>query len=776
MTAYSARPVFGVRALFLAAVTFPVSCGGAFAQSAAGSALTVSDDDIVITARKSNERLQDTPISVNALSAKQLQERGAVDVKDILRSVPGFSFSNVERGLGNYSIRGVSTVAASPTVGIYLDDISLVTIATLFSGAFDPVFFDMERVEVLKGPQGTLYGGSSMGGAIKYVSAKPNLGEWGGSAAIGLAATAHGSASYNGEAVINLPIVADTLAIRTGGFYRHDGGYIDNVAGLEIQNSNRSSEPSPDYVPQTLNSLSTRDRNNQNSGETLAGRLSLLWEPDSTWSILPALFYQDYKLRNPSQFFTNLPSLTSTYRLAQPTHDRAGIYSLAVDKDVGFAKVTSLTAYFDRRLNFTRDYSFFIGGLVPPAFSLTSNNVSISRTKTFSEELRIGSNGGPAAPLQWVAGLFYSDQDDTLDQIVTTPGAIPILGSETGYEGVTRTRMKQYAAFGEASYEVADGLSVMAGVRLFQVKQSLDLVADGPFNGGLTIITDRRSNEKGVNPKIGASYKAAPNNMVFVSAAKGFRPGGPNRSQISPLLCAVDLERLGLSAAPVAYESDDLWSYEIGTKNQFADGSVTLNGALFYTDWKNIQQQVNLTNCGFQFTGNAGSAHVKGAEAETRIQLGSALSFGGTVTYTDAKIVEAAAGAAAQDGQEVQAVPKWMASANLSYTIPIGGEWQAELRAEYQYQSRARQQFENVQAVSFVDGILGVVPNLNEFREGYQVVNTSAAFNHGSMQVRLYVNNVFDVSPWIDTNLGFGSDRSTTIRPRTVGIDVRQKF
>ncbi|SLK10161.1 TonB-dependent receptor [Novosphingobium mathurense] len=733
-------------------------------------------DDIVVTARKTSERLQDVPISVNAVSADQLRDRGAVDVKDVLRVVPGFSFSGVERGLGNYNIRGVSTVASSPTVGIYLDDISLVTIATTFSGAFDPVFFDVERLEVLKGPQGTLYGGSSMGGAIKYVSAKPDLTRIGGSTAAGLAFTAHGDPSYTAEGVINLPIVEDHLAIRGGLFYRHDGGYIDNVAGLDVQNSNYSSAASPDYVPLAQPSLSTRDKDDQNSANTYVGRLSLLWQPDPSWSITPALFYQDYRLRNPSQFFVNTPDLTSSYRLAQPTKDQAGIYSINVEKELPGVRLTSLTAYFDRKLRYERDYSFFIGGLVPPLFALDSYNLSLSRTKTFSQELRIASDTGPGARFTWVAGLFYSHQKDNLYQIVTTPGATPVIGTETGYLGDTTTVTDQYAAFGEANYEVIDGLTLTAGVRLFQIKQELDLLGDGPFNGGLTVVEDRRSNEKGVNPKLGVSYEVDRDHLVYASAAKGFRPGGPNRFKINEELCSADLSRLGLSSAPDAFESDNLWSYELGTKNQFAGNKVMLNGALFYTDWKKIQQQINLTNCGFAFTGNAGSAEIKGAEIEARFNLSDAFHVGGTATYTDAKIVSAAPGTAAQDGDTVQAVPKWMLSAYAAETLPVADRWELQLRAEYQYQGRARRQFGQVQAVTFSDGVAGTVPNLAEFRESYQVVNAFASLGDGDTTVRLYVNNLFDVSPFIDTDLGAGSDRSTTIRPRTVGVEVRRQF
>lgn len=770
MTLTNAKSI-SLPALLAIGVSALALAGPARAQESA--AADTDGGDIVVTARKARERLQDVPISVNALSGDQLRDRGAVDVKDILRSVPGLSFSGTERGLGNYNIRGISTVASAPTVGIYLDDISLVTIATSFSGAFDPVFFDMERIEVLKGPQGTLYGGSSMGGAIKYVSARPNLSEVGGSAAVGAATTAHGSMGYNAEAVVNLPLVQDVLAIRGGISYRHDGGYIDNVAGGFVTNSRYSSTAAPTYTPQRQNALTTRRASNQNDGDTYVGRLSLLWQPDESWSIRPAAFYQHYKLDNPGQFFLGEKKLTSSYRIAQPTTDKAGIYSLDINKDLGGVQATSLTAYFDRKLDFVRDYSFFIGGLVPPLFGLTSDNLSASHTKTFSQELRLASTNSDA-PLTWIAGLYYSHQDDNLYQIVTTPGATPILGTEVGYLGDTTTITKQYAAFGEATYKLLDNIDITAGVRLFQIKQSVDILGDGPFNGGLTQVVGRKSNEKGVNPKFGISYKVTRDNLIYASAAKGFRPGGPNRFQINPALCATDLNALGLTKAPDTFDSDNLWSYELGTKNQF--GGIMFNGALFYTDWKKIQQQINLSSCGFAFTGNAGAAHVKGAEAESRINLTRELQIGGTATYSDAKIVEAVAGTTAQDGDQVLAVPKWMLSGFASYSAEVVEGWHGQIRGEYQYQSRSRRQFNRTQPILYPSGAAGTIPNAAEFRGAYQVVNAFASVTNGQTEFRLYVNNLFDNRPFLDTDLTGGSDRSTTIRPRTIGLEVRQRF
>lgn len=747
----------------------------ALAGASTAVAQEASVDEVVVTARKTAERLQDVPISVNALSGDQLRDRSAVDVKDILRTVPGFSFSNVERGLGNYNIRGVSTVASAPTVGVFLDDISLVTVATGFSGAFDPVFFDMERLEVLKGPQGTLYGGSAMGGAIKYVSAQPRLGQFGGEAAAGVAETTHGAPSYNAEAVLNVP-VGETVAVRAGVFYRRDGGFVDNVAGANIRNSNYSSTAAPIYTPQVQPSRSTLSDKDHNSADTYVGRLSVLWSPDDSLSVRASAFYQDYTLDNPGQFFLNLPDLTSSYRLEQPTKDKAGVYNLSVEKDFGAVQFTSLTAYFDRDLNWVRDYSFFVGGLVPPVFNNISRNVSDSRSETFSQEVRLASNAGPEARLRWIAGLYYSDQDDRLVQEVIVRGGAPVLGSEQGYFGDTSTRTKQYSAFGEASFRLTDQLEATAGVRVFKIDQTVDIYGAGPFNGGTTQANGRKSSEDGINPKVGLSYKVQPDNLVYASAAKGFRPGGPNRFQINPTLCAADLARLGITGAPDTFKSDNLWSYELGTKNTFAGGRAMLNGALFYTDWKEIQQQINLTGCGFQFTANAGQARVKGAEVEGRFNITDGFQIGGSSTYTDARITGAAPGTTARDDDRVQATPKWMASAYAAYTANLDSGWRLQIRGEYQYQGNARRLFGATQSVTFLGGVRGLVPNLAEFRDSYEVVNGFVSLSDGATDLRLYMNNALDARPLIDTDLSAGVDRSTTIRPRTVGVEVRRRF
>lgn len=740
----------------------------------ADAAMAGADDgEIVVTARKSDERIQDVPVSLTAVTADALRDRGAADIKDVLRSVPGLANYGTERGLSRYSIRGLSTYASSPTVGIYLDDISLVTVSTTFSGAYDPMFFDMERVEVLKGPQGTLYGGSAMGGAIKYVSARPDPTRFSVDTAIGAAITDGGGPSYNGEVVVNAPIVEDKLAVRAGFYYRHDGGFVDNRPG-DIRVLLRSSTPFPDYTPVVQDSLSNRTKKNRNYGDTYVGRLSFEWRPDESWTIRPQLFYQDYKQGDTGDMFIGRPDRSGSYRIAQPNYDRAGIYSLSVEKELGGVKATSLTAYFDRTFRYVRDYSFYIGGLIPVLYPFTSTNVSDSFTKTLSQEVRLASDND--SPFKWVIGGYYSSQDDRLIQAVNTPGMSAFFGTDLAYYGNIFTNTKQYAGFGEASYALFDGFDVTAGVRVFKVEQLVNARTDGVFAGGSNAIPDRRNKEDGINPKFGLSYKVTRDNLLYASAAKGFRPGGINRDRIDPDLCRTDLDQLGIENAPDSFGSDNLWTYEAGTKNMFGGGKVMLNASAYYTEWKEIQQAIGLPSCGFGFTDNVGSAEVKGFELEARVEPLRGFQIGGTAAYTSSKITEAAPGTSAKQGDALPDVPKWMATAYAGYRTELSGLWELDVRGEYQYQGKAPYTFDTEVPITFPGGEVDYIPNPILERKSYQVVNAFASLSRDNTTVRVYANNLFNVHPQLDTDLSIGADRFSTIRPRTFGVELRQGF
>lgn len=752
--------------------------GTALAQTPSATPLQAEEEattnEIVVTARKRNERLQDAPLSISAFSEADLREGNARDFKDVLRKVPGVSFSGAELGQSRYSIRGVSTTSPSPTVGIYLDDISLLGATNAFSGAADPVFFDFSRVEILKGPQGTLYGGSAMGGAIKYVSHAPEPGTTTLDTAAGVATTAHGGISYNGEAVLNLPL-SDKLTVRTGFLYRSNAGYVDNIANGPVVDARTSTTAPPAALtPLVRPSLSTRAEDDQNSDHVAAVKAAVLWQPDATLDITASLFRQVYRQKNTGAFFTNLPGLQSSFRLAQPTEDELGVYSLNIVKQLGDVEVTSLTAYADRSVAFDRDYSFYIATLVPPLFGVNSPNASNSSTRTFSQELRAAS-ADPAARLRWTAGLYYAHQRDELDQTVDSigVGALLGLGTDTVYHGNSVSKLRQYAAFAALTYEILPRLEATAGLRYFNIKQTIDTRGDGVLNGGNTR-GNAETRESGVNPKLELAYRATRDNLVYASAAKGFRPGGGNPFAVAPGLCQADLANLGLTAVPVSFKSDRLWTYEIGSKNQFLGRRLTVNGAAFYTDWKNIQQNVFLPGCGFSFSGNVGGAEIKGAELSAQLATGG-LTLGAAASYTDAKISKGAPGVSAAVGQPVLDTPEWIANANIAYRLALGADTSLTARADYQYRSSSLRMFEDSFTVATPAGPVSA-PNFTQRQQAYDIVNLGLTVDTGTWQLDLYVNNLTDARPLLDHNVVSGMQAAVTLRPRTIGLGLRRQF
>lgn len=754
------------------ASTFPLH---AWAQDGAG---LDGLEEIVVTAQKREQKLQDVPMAVTAVSGAQLEQQGITQFQDLLRSVPGVSFAGTEPGQSRYAIRGVSTEASSPTVGVYLDDISLVSISTGFAGAIDPAFFDFERVEVLKGPQGTLYGGSAMGGAIKYVSRQPVIDDTSFSTAAGLATTRDGELSYEAEGVANIPLVAEQLALRGGVSYRRTGGYVDNVRNGETEVWTRSTMQPPAAIePTRYSTLSAFGRDDSNERDQLAVRLSAKYTPTDALTVVPAVFYQKSEKDGTDSFFTNLPDYEASYRFAQPTKDEAGIYSLTVTHDFEGATLTSISAFVDREVNWDRDYSLFIGNLAAPFFPFDSFNTSDTTTETFTQELRL-SGAAFSGRLQWVGGLYYADQEDRLLQLVTTAGAgVPFgLGTDVTYFGDQRTDSRQYAAFGELTYEIVPSVDVTLGLRYFEAEQTVDGQFDGIFNGGASSVDNKKSKEDGFTPKVSLTWRATPDNLLYTTASKGFRQGGPNRFNTNSPLCAPDFERLGIDRVPDSFRPDTLWTYEVGSKNQVLDRRATVNAAVYYTDWSKIQQQVNLPTCGFQFIGNVGAAEIKGVELAVEAAITDGLTLGGTASYTDAEITESAPGVSAQVGQSVLDTPEWMGNVYGDYKFPLSATMDATLRAEYQYRGSSLRQFDRTMLVSYPDLTTANVANMTQIQDSYDIVNMNFTVFRDNWQYRLYINNLLDESPYLDFSRTSGESSATTLRPRTVGVGARVNF
>jgi outer membrane receptor protein involved in Fe transport len=262
--------------------------------------------------------------------------------------------------------------------------------------------------------------------------------------------------------------------------------------------------------------------------------------------------------------------------------------------------------------------------------------------------------------------------------------------------------------------------------------------------------------------------------MVYASAAKGFRPGGVN-SSFSAALCQADLANLGLTQGPTGFNSDKLWTYEAGSKNEFLSGRATLNGAVYYTDWKNIQQTILLPSCGFAFTGNVGAAEIKGAELSGKFAVTHGLTAGASASYSDATITQTAPGVSAQVGQPVLDTPKWIASAFVDYIFDIGPD-SVSLRAEYQFHGSQLRDFSSTYTALAANGTPIMLPNPSQRLKAYQVVNLNATWEHDGWQVQAFVQNLFDRAPIIDYNPTEPMSQALTLRPRTIGMSLRKHF
>jgi len=813
------KPSRHAMALVLASIALapPVLTNAATASDTRGAAEPGAPtplEEVVVTAQKREERLQDVPLAISALGATEIANRGVKDLLDLARAVPGISFAGSETGRATFAIRGISTTTEVPTVALFIDDVPISSRFNEITGAVDPDILDVDRVEVLKGPQGTLYGGSAMGGALKFITNAPDLNKEAVNAGGEVGMTENGAPSYEVTSTANIPAIPGVLAFRVAGRYREEGGYVDRIAhgvalnqtqaeidpatgnaiGLGPDGRPTAVDPATGYAtsvpPQTTTSLNSVTRDNINSSRRLALRASALYAPNDSLTITPTAYYQRNISDDFGFYWGNLPSLTTSTRTPENSNDAVQLYTLTLVNTFVSATLTSITSLMQRDQRFHEDYSFYVGGLADVFASLLSYSSINSHFRYWTQEVRLASSRDSA--LKWTAGLFYQQENDDFGFAVNTVGASglgipPVNGvADIVYETNVRKTLDQYAGFADATYGITAKLDVSLGVRVFRIEQSIDRLAEGLFAGG-SFGFQKTTSENGATPKVSASYKVTPENMLYATVSQGFRAGGLNNG-VPEDLCAADLARIGLRRSPNEYDSDSLWNYEIGTKNRLADGYLTLNAAGYYINWSRLQQQLSLPNCGFTFTANVGRAESKGAELELQARVTEALVIGSAVTLTDAKITSSLPGTGASDGDRMLTTPKWILQANADYKIPVGHHRALFLRGDYQYRTDQFRTFDKYICRAAPGAVadpqrpvctgVGEIPvaNPSQVQGAYGSANLAFGLESASWTTQLYVNNLFDERPVIDrTDLLF-TDRRTTLRPRTVGVRVQTTY
>ena len=675
----------------------------------------VPTDEIVVTAQKRAQALQDVPLSISALTAEQIEKRGFDGFTDYARSVPGLSFVDRGSGRNKITLRGVSTGVdqnhQSP-VGIYIDE----TPVSFPNNEPDLRLYDVERIEVLRGPQGTLYGAGSMGGTIRMITAKPKLDRIEASVSGSLSTTRHGDESVALNGMINVPLATDKVAMRTVFYYRNEGGFVDNAQ---------------------------LGKSNVNDAETWGARFSLKMAPSETFDATASILLQRSDFGGTQEIDPTLAELTQRRAVAELRSDDLTVYSLVLHNDFGWADLVSTTSYLDRKINDNRDVTAFLGVPVP----VWLNNVVPD--KNFVQEIRLASPSG--GTVEWIAGLYYSRRKNSLYQLAWHGGLFGIPTTTPLLDSDINNVTKQYAAFGELSVNVAEALKITGGLRAFKVKERFSKVSDGIIAGGFSSDSGGSSESK-INPKINISYKATPDILVYAQAAQGFRVGGPNTT-IPPL---------GGVSAPATFDSDSLWNYEVGFKSDFLGGKATFNASLFYIDWSDIQVTVTRPD-GFSYVTNGDKAKSKGAEVELSLRPVGGLELGATLAYTDAYLAANSASGAGLKGDRIPAVPKWSYDIFGRYSFPLSDALSGYMQANIQHVGGS------------YNGFPSDVP-APDLQHSYELANAKIGVETSDLDISLFVNNLFDkrAELFVDTTLG--DQRINVNRPRTFGISASKRF
>ena len=759
-------------------------------------------DEIVVTATRRTERLQDVPVSATAFSQQKLDSQGIRSIDDLTRLTPGVTFQrNGTSSSGNFNdedssinIRGVDSTAGTSTVGIYVDDTPIQGRHITFTSfnAF-PELFDLERVEVLRGPQGTLFGAGSEGGTVRFITPAPALDSYSAYVRSEYATTRHGDPSYELGAAVGGPIVDGTVGFRLSAYVREDGGWVDRV----------------DYRTGTVTDKGA------NWKQTIVVRGALKWAPSDSLSITPSLYYQELKLNDTSAYWPELSNpgsdhLANGNAQRNPSVDPFYLAAIRVDWNLAAAKLTSNTSYFSRSQHSISDYTQFdrtLFGLTdvgprPPAGDLGTSHDSDNQNN-FYQEVRLQSLD-PAAWLTWTAGLFYSHlNENTTEQVydpnlndefnafygvpLCTPQA-PCPGGNILSQPVSRIVDRQYAAFGDATMRMSETWKATLGLRVSRVSYTGDLQYFGPFlspsNGPTTPLLSTGGNtENPVTPKVVISYQPDRQSLFYASASKGYRVGGLNGAVSS--LCGPNLASIGLANPPQTYASDSLWSYELGAKNTFLGGKMQINSSLFTIDWRRIQQAVYLPDCGQNFVENLGSVRSYGGDVDLQWRVTEALQVGLSVAYGDAKYTHTVcAGTAACTGAAAAAAPvvtegnrlpgaPWTVLTSFEYAFSTGAAKHPYVRVDYQL-TTAQTAKQPIQ-----DSNNGVSDTSYVGLPDTKTLSARAGLRWNGIDLSVFGQNLTDSHPLLNQNRDNGSSDlfyAHTVRPRTVGLTATYKY
>lgn len=760
-------------------------------------------DDVVVTATRREERLMDIPMSVQAFSQEKLDAQGLKNVDDLSRASPGVTFlRNGSGSAGNYndegsdiSIRGIDSSAGASTTGIYLDETPIqgrhLNFGTL--NAF-PALFDLERVEVLKGPQGTLFGSGSEGGAIRFITPEPNLHEFQGYARAEYGAMEKGGTNYEAGIAVGGPIIDGKLGFRISASVREDGGWVNRVAYTAPPSS---AGPNGEVIYSGAPSVDHVVEKNANWHDTQTFRLALKWQPTDNLSISPSIFVQTMHINDTGAYWQNISKPSdSVYNNGNaqrnPSTDPFWVASLKINQHTDRIDFVSNTSYYSRSQHSVSDYTQWYNTVfLWDQYNQSPNSAPFTDVqKNFNQEFRVSSTD-PSATLQWNVGAYYTHSyENSTEYVISEIGGAGLANNYVYLQPEFSMLDEQYALFGEVNWKLTDTLKLTAGLRYSHMQYSglVNETEQGSFapagsvNGVFSVITPAAGTAKPVTPRVVLNYQPDHDTLYYASAAKGFRPGGIN-SQL-PQNCYPQ----GIDAASAAkpFDADSLWQYEVGTKTAALDHHLTVSGAVYYIKWKNIQQFVYLA-CGLGFNYNLGQVTGKGAELELSWKASDNLTLGFNAAYTDAKYESAIVLGNASPPDQLVAAGNHLPTS--PWNVQLTGEYtwkdvakKPYLRVDYQY-TTAQTDLVPYQDPANIPNADPTLPGLPKIT----MLNLRAGVRFAGYDISAFISNatnfhtpMFVSRDFNGTNYGLANfDTNYFARglaPRTIGASVAYRF
>jgi len=765
--------------LSLLATTMLVAPSAALAQAAAPApAAETGLSEVVVTAQKRSENLQDVPISIAAIGTDRLEQLHVNDVNDYVKFMPSVTAQTVAPGYSTFYMRGVASGENNnhsgplPSVGVYLDEQPVTTI----TGPLDIHVYDIARVEVLAGPQGTLYGASSQAGTIRIITNKPSTSGFDASYDLEANTISHGGVGYSGQGFVNLPL-GEKMAVRLVAWAEHDAGYIDNVPGTLTFPTG----------PITINNAKLVEKD-YNEVDIYGARAALKIDLDDNWTVTPQLMAQRTETDGG---FANDPAL-GDYKVrrfyAEQADDKWGQAALTIEGQLANLDLTYNGSYLRRWTDAQSDYSdysyfydtlFGYGAYIhDDAGNLINSSQYIQSRHYFtkqSHELRIAT---PAdKPVRLLGGLFYQRQTDNIEERYRIDGLGSDLEVPKWPDTLWLTKQlrtdRDYAAFADGTWDISEHFAVTGGIRFFHYRNSLaGFFGFGPgyssstgvaacFNataiveGGPCTNVDKATKGSGHTYRINGQFKLDPDHMFYATLSTGFRPGGINRRGTLP-----------------PYSADYLKNYEIGWKTSWFNNTLRWNGAVYVERWNDFQFSFLGAN-GLTEIRNAGKAKMKGVETDVNWRVTEGLSLIGSAAYTDAQLDEdyipnPSNPPAALRGDALPVTPKFKANLTGRYTWKMA-DYDAHVQASVVYTGAAYQDLRTADRA-----VTGKMPQ-------YTTVDMTAGLKKDNWRFEAYAKNLFDSDGQLKRYVSCAASTCTRvytvpIRPREIGIRVGQDF